>query len=43
MFNFGPHEVILDAGMRICQLVFEQTLGTPEKGYQGMFLKQERP
>ena len=40
MFNFGPHEVILDAGMRICQLIFEQTLGTPEKGYQGIFLNQ---
>jgi len=40
IFNFGPHEIILDAGMRICQLIFEQTLGTPEKGYEGMFHKQ---
>ncbi|HUO12469.1 MAG TPA: dCTP deaminase, partial [Caulobacteraceae bacterium] len=37
MFNFGPHEVQLDAGMRVCQLIFEQTLGTPEKGYSGSF------
>ncbi len=41
MFNFGPHEIILDAGMRICQLIFEQTLGTPEKGYTGLFLNQK--
>lgn len=40
MFNFGPHTVMLDAGMRICQLIFEQTLGTPEKGYSGAFLNQ---
>ncbi|MBC7800721.1 MAG: dCTP deaminase [Gemmatimonadaceae bacterium] len=40
MFNFGPHDVVLDAGMRICQLIFEQTLGTPDKGYQGAFLNQ---
>ena len=40
MFNFGPHDIVLDAGMRICQLVFEQTLGTPDKGYQGAFLHQ---
>jgi dCTP deaminase len=32
--NFGPHDVVLDAGMKICQLIIEQTLGTPEKGYQ---------
>ena len=43
MFNFGPHDIILDAGMRICQLVFEQTLGTPNKGYSGAFLHQSAP
>jgi len=43
MFNFGPHNIILDAGMNICQLVFEQTLGTPEKGYEGIFLNQTPP
>lgn len=30
----------LRAGMRICQLIFELTLGTPDKGYQGQFLGQ---
>jgi dCTP deaminase len=40
MFNFGPHEVYLDPGMRICQLVFEQTAGTPDRGYSGMFAGQ---
>lgn len=43
MFNFGPHNIYLDAGMRICQLIFEQTLGTPEKGYGGIFLNQTPP
>lgn len=41
MYNFGPHEIILDAGMKICQLIFEQTSGTPEKGYAGMFAGQQ--
>jgi dCTP deaminase len=27
--------------MRICQLIFEQTLGTPEKGYGGQFSGQK--
>jgi dCTP deaminase len=40
MFNFGPHDIILDEGMKICQLIFEQTIGTPEQGYQGMFAGQ---
>lgn len=40
LYNFGPHQIILDAGMRICQLILEQTLGTPEKGYRGMFSDQ---
>lgn len=43
MYNFGPHCIILDAGMAICQLIFEQTLGTPEKGYQGTFFNQAPP
>ncbi|MER8371217.1 dCTP deaminase [Mesorhizobium sp. M1406] len=37
MFNFGQNEVILDAGMWVCQLVFEHTAGTPDKGYSGIF------
>lgn len=40
MFNFGPFEIVLKAGMRICQLIFEQTYGTPDKGYDGMFANQ---
>jgi hypothetical protein len=27
-------------GMRICQLIFEQTLGTAERGYKGQFAGQ---
>ena len=26
--------------MRICQLIFEQTLGTPDAGYKGQFAGQ---
>jgi dCTP deaminase len=37
MYNFGQNEVILDAGMWVCQLVFEYTSGTPDKGYSGIF------
>ena len=40
MFNLGPHRIVLDAGMRVCQLVFEQTYGTPTKGYDGLFAGQ---
>lgn len=41
IFNHGPIRVRLNAGMPVCQLIFEQTLGTPEKGYSGQFLEQE--
>jgi dCTP deaminase len=41
MVNFGPNAIMLDAGMRICQLIFEETRGTPEKGYKGIFSKQQ--
>jgi dCTP deaminase len=41
MFNAGPQTIILDAGMKICQLIFEQTSGTPEKGYSGVFAGQK--
>jgi hypothetical protein len=27
--------------MKICQLIFEATLGAPEKGYAGIFLDQD--
>ncbi len=43
IFNFGPHQIVLDAGMRICQLIFEQTYGTPMKGYSGLFAGQKLP
>lgn len=38
--NFGVNAIELTAGMRICQLIFEETAGTPEKGYAGRFAKQ---
>lgn len=38
--NHGPLRVKLLAGMRVCQLIFEQTLGTAEKGYAGQFYRQ---
>lgn len=38
--NLGPLSVRLRPGMRVCQLIFEQTLGTPNKGYQGQFFGQ---
>ncbi len=38
--NHGKLRVRLMAGMPVCQLIFEQTLGTPEQGYAGQFLGQ---
>ena len=40
IFNTGPNTVVLDAGMAVCQLVFEMTYGTPVKGYDGIFAGQ---
>lgn len=40
MRNNGPLRVRLLPDMRICQLIFEITLGTPEKGYAGLFANQ---
>jgi dCTP deaminase len=40
--NHGLLRVRLVPGMRVCQLIFEQTLGTPEKGYAGQFQHQEK-
>lgn len=40
MVNHGKLPIRLRSGMRICQLIFEQTLGTPDKGYQGQFSGQ---
>lgn len=39
--NQGPLSVRLTPGMHICQLIFEQTLGTPNKGYRGQFFGQD--
>ncbi len=39
--NHGFTPVILRPGMRICQLIFEMTFGTPAKGYSGQFLGQQ--
>ncbi len=38
--NHGPLKVRLTTGMPVCQLIFEQTLGTPDKGYKGQFYGQ---
>ena len=40
--NHGPLRVKLVAGMPVCQLIFEQSFGTPEKGYTGQFFGQTR-
>ena len=38
--NHGPRPILMRAGMRVCQIMFEQTLGVPEKGYGGQFRGQ---
>jgi dCTP deaminase len=40
LVNHGKIPITLKPGMRICQLIFEQTLGTPQRGYQGQFSGQ---
>lgn len=40
IINYGPLPILLEPNMRICQLIFEQTLGVAERGYQGQFLEQ---
>ncbi len=40
VINHGPLPIRLRAGMPICQLIFEQTLGFPETGYGGQFSGQ---
>jgi len=40
MINHGGQPIRLRPNMRICQLIFETTLGTPERGYQGQFAGQ---
>lgn len=40
IWNVGPLPIELCYGMPICQLIFEEEHGTPEKGYQGQFFGQ---
>lgn len=40
VWNHGSWKVKLTPGMRICQLIFEQTTGTPNAGYRGQFQNQ---
>ena len=42
IINHGNKPLLLRPGMRICQLIFETTLGTPEKGYSGQFYMQPK-
>jgi len=37
IWNAGPLRVRLSRGLRICQLIFEEVHGTPNKGYDGKF------
>ncbi len=38
--NHRPLKVKLTPHMPVCQVIFEQTLGTPDKGYEGQFFGQ---
>lgn len=40
IFNYSEITYHLYPRMRICQLIIEQTLGTPVKGYEGQFSQQ---
>ena len=40
MMNHGAVQIRLCPGTRICQLIFETTLGTAERGYKGQFAGQ---
>lgn len=43
MINHGALPIRLKPRMRICQLIFETTLGTPVRGYAGQFVGQTAP
>jgi dCTP deaminase len=43
MCNHGTINIELRPGMKICQLIFEVTLGTPDLGYAGQFKLQTPP
>jgi dCTP deaminase len=40
IWNIGSLSIILDPGLPICQLIFEEVHGTPERGYTGQFAAQ---
>lgn len=40
MWNTGPLSILLRPGLKICQLIFEEVHGTPEKAYAGQFTAQ---
>jgi dCTP deaminase len=40
IWNAGPLRIKLTQGMPICQLIFEEVHGTPNKGYEGRFVIQ---
>lgn len=40
IWHVGPLPILLVPGMSVCQLIFEEVHGTPEKGYAGMFADQ---
>lgn len=40
IWNVGPLAIDLQAEMRVCQLIFEEVHGTPDRGYQGQFQQQ---
>ena len=42
IYNIGPLRVVLDTGMPICQLIFEEVRETPDKGYIGKFSDQPK-
>lgn len=41
IINHGAGQIVLRSGMRICQLIFEMTFGTAQKGYSGQFSGQK--
>lgn len=40
IWNVGSLKIRLTRNLPICQLIFEEVHGTPEKGYSGMFANQ---
>lgn len=40
IWHVGPLPIRLEPDMPICQLIFEEVHGTPEKGYAGIFAEQ---